>query len=97
MLPEPTILPSRVARAGPYATITPEHVRRALWRSFLRHGVAADIDTAVHAAMNVIGPVLEAKDAEMGRLRDAARRVKPRARPRSRPARVRDTAVADAG
>ena len=83
MLPEPTILPSPTARSGPKAAVTPARVRRALWRSFLRYGVAADIDTAVHAAMNVIGPVLEAKDAEITRLRDAVRRAKPRSRSRT--------------
>ena len=88
MLPEPTILPSPTARTGPKAAITPERVRRALWRSFLRYGVAADIDSAVHAAMNVISPVLEAKDAEIRRLREAARRVKPRSRSRTRTARI---------
>jgi hypothetical protein len=97
MLPEPTILPSRAARSGPKATITHERIRRALWRSFLRYGLAADVDTAVHAAMNVIGPVMEAKDAEITRLRQADRRVKPRTRPRSRPARIKDTTVADCG
>ena len=97
MLPEPTILPSPVARTGPKSAINTERIRRALWRSFLRYGVAADIDTAVHAAMNVIGPVLEAKDAEITRLRETARRVKPRARSRARPARIKDTSVADAG
>jgi hypothetical protein len=93
MLPEPTILPSRVARTGPPATITSERVRRALWRSFLRYGIAADIETAVHAAMNVIGPVLDAKDFEITRLREAA----ARARSRGRPARMKDQAVADRG
>ena len=88
MLPEPTILPSPAARTGPKAAITPERIRRALWRSFLRYGVAADIDTAVHAAMNVIGPVLEAKDAEITRLRDAVRRAKPRSRSRTSTARM---------
>lgn len=88
MLPEPTILPSPAARTGSKAATTPERVRRALWRSFLRYGVAADVDTAVHAAMNVVGPVLEAKDAEIRRLRDAARRVTPRSRSRTRTARI---------
>jgi len=97
MLPEPTILPSRAVRTGPAAAATGERVRRALWRSFLRYGVAADIDIAVHAAMNVVGPVLDAKDAEINRLREAARRVKPRARPRGRPTRMKDATVADTG
>ena len=97
MLPEPTILPTRPVRTGPAAAITGDRVRRALWRSFLRYGVAADIDIAVHAAMNVITPVLDAKDAEITRLREAARRVKPRSRPRTRPARIKDATVAGTG
>jgi hypothetical protein len=68
-----------------------------LWRSFLRYGIAADIETAVHAAMNVIGPVLDAKDFEITRLRDAAARARPGARARGRPARMKDRAVADRG
>jgi hypothetical protein len=88
MLPEPTILPSPAARTGPKAAITPVQVRRALRRSFLRYGVPADIDTAVHAAMNIIGPVLEAKDAEITRLREAVRRAKPRSGSRARTARM---------
>lgn len=95
MLPEPTILPSRAARTGPAAVTSGDRIRRALWRSFLRYGVAADIDIAVHAAMNVVGPVLDAKDAEITRLREAARRVKPQRR--ARPARMKDTPVAGTG
>jgi len=49
-------------------TVTAERLQRALWRSFLRYGVAGDLDTAVHAAMNVIRPVLEARDTEILRL-----------------------------
>jgi hypothetical protein len=63
----------------------------------LRYGVAADIDTAVHAAMNVIGPALEAKEAEITRLREATRRAKPQAPSRRRSARIKDRAVADCG
>jgi hypothetical protein len=48
--------------------VTPERVRRALARSFLRYAVTGDLDTAVRAAMNVIEPVLEAKDTEILRL-----------------------------
>jgi len=48
--------------------VTPVRVRRALARSFLRYGVTGDLDTAVRAAMNVIEPVLEAKDTEILRL-----------------------------
>ena len=49
--------------------ITAERLRRALGRSFLRYGLAGDLETAVHAAMNVIEPVLDARDAEILRLR----------------------------
>ena len=66
---------SRVtAKTGPrkntadLLAVTPERVRRALARSFLRYGVTGDLDTAVRAAMNVIEPVLEAKDTEILRL-----------------------------
>jgi hypothetical protein len=48
--------------------VGPERLRRALWRSFLRYGVSGDLDAAIHAAMNVIQPVLEARDAEIRRL-----------------------------
>ena len=90
--------------AADLLVLTPERFRRALWRSFLRYGVGGDLDTAVHAAMTVIGPVLEARDAEITRLREAVTRV-PRAaparqpqrgRPRAAPARL-DTTVAAAG
>jgi hypothetical protein len=50
-------------------TVTAERLRRALARSFLRYGVSADLETAVHAAMNVIEPVLDARDTELLRLR----------------------------
>ena len=45
-------------------------MRRALSRSFLRYNVAGDLDAAVHAAMNVIEPVLKARDTEIRRLRE---------------------------
>lgn len=61
-------------------SVTSERLRRALWRSFLRYGIAGELDSAVQAAMNVFGPVLEAKDAEIVRLRTALGRVKPAAR-----------------
>lgn len=63
-------------------TLTPERFRRALWRSFLRCGVTGDLDTAVHAAMVVVGPVLEARDSEISRLRAAASGTTP---PAARP------------
>jgi hypothetical protein len=50
-------------------TVTAERLRRALGRSFLRYGMASDLETAVHAAMNVIEPVLDARDGEILRLR----------------------------
>jgi hypothetical protein len=63
--------------------LTPERFRRALWRSFLRCGVTGDLDTAVHAAMIVAGPVIEARDTEIRRLRMAAAGAGPPARPRT--------------
>ena len=75
--------------------VTPERFQRALRRSFLRHGITGELDTAVHAAMNVFGPVLEARDAEITRLNQTIARVKPRARARS--ARAGDPAVAGRG
>jgi hypothetical protein len=50
-------------------TVTAERLRRALGRSFLRYGLSGDLETAVHAAMNVIEPVLDARDTEILRLR----------------------------
>ena len=50
-------------------TVTAERLRRALGRSFLRYGVSGDLETAVHAAMNVVEPVLDARDSEILRLR----------------------------
>jgi hypothetical protein len=50
-------------------TVTAERLRRALGRSFLRYGIPGDTETAVHAAMNVIEPVLDARDTEILRLR----------------------------
>lgn len=50
--------------------VTTEWLRRALMRSFLRYNVAGDLDSAVHAAMNVIEPVLQARDTEIVRLQD---------------------------
>jgi hypothetical protein len=49
--------------------VTIERLRRALWRSFLRYGIPGDLDSAVHAALNVIEPVMEARDTEILRLR----------------------------
>jgi hypothetical protein len=61
-------------KAGPrkepdLLAVTAERLRRALGRSFLRYGVPGDVETAVHAAMNVIEPVLDARDTEILRLR----------------------------
>ena len=49
--------------------VTGERLRRALGRSFLRYGIPGDLETAVHAAMNVVEPVLDARDTEILRLR----------------------------
>ena len=49
--------------------VTAERLRRALARSFLRYGIAGDLEAAIHAAMNVVEPVLEARDTEILRLR----------------------------
>ena len=50
-------------------TVTAERLRRALGRRFQRYGISGDLETAVHAAMNVIEPVLDARDTEILRLR----------------------------
>jgi hypothetical protein len=50
-------------------TVTAQRLRRALARSFLRYGIPGDLEAAVHAAMNVIEPVLQARDTEILRLR----------------------------
>ena len=50
-------------------SVTAQRLRRALARSFLRYGVPGDPELAVHAAMNVIEPVLQARDTEIVRLR----------------------------
>ena len=57
--------------------VTAQRLRRALARSFLRYGIPGDLETAVHAAMNVIEPVLQARDTEILRLR----RLMPASRP----------------
>ena len=49
--------------------VTAQRLRRALARSFLRYGVPGDPEVAVHAAMNVVEPVLQARDTEILRLR----------------------------
>ncbi len=49
--------------------VTAERLRRALGRSFLRYGLSGDVEIAVHAAMNVVEPVLDARDTEILRLR----------------------------
>jgi len=55
--------------AGELLAVTAERLRRSLARSFLRYGIAGDLEAAVHAAMNVVEPVLEARDTEILRLR----------------------------
>ena len=68
-------LPAVTGNSGPHKdaadllTVTAERLRRALGRSFLRYGIAGDLEAAVHAAMNVIEPVLDARDTEILRLR----------------------------
>jgi len=57
--------------------VTAQRLRRALARSFLRFGVPGDLETAVHAAMNVIEPVLHARDTEILRLRRLASAKRP--------------------
>jgi hypothetical protein len=57
--------------------VTAQRLRRALARSFLRYGIPGDHEVAVHAAMNVIEPVLQARDTEILRLR----RLMPAKRP----------------
>jgi hypothetical protein len=54
---------------GDLLAVTAERLRRSLARSFLRYGLVGDLEAAVHAAMNVIEPVLEARDTEILRLR----------------------------
>jgi hypothetical protein len=81
-VPPPGAAPGRGARRpGPRASgkpdkdapdllaVTAERLRRALGRSFLRYGVPGDPEVAVHAAMNVVEPVLDARDTEILRLR----------------------------
>ena len=50
-------------------SVTAQRLRQALARSFLRYGVPGDPEGAVHAAMNVLEPVLQARDTEILRLR----------------------------
>jgi hypothetical protein len=54
---------------GDLLAITAQRLRGALARSFLRHEIPGDLQAAVHAAMNVIEPVLHARDTEILRLR----------------------------
>jgi hypothetical protein len=73
---------SRAKRDGPadppdLLAVTAQRLRRALARSFLRYGVPGDPEVAVYAAMNVIEPVLQARDTEIVRLR----RLMPAKRP----------------
>jgi hypothetical protein len=49
--------------------VSSQRLRRALGRSFLRYGIPGDLEGAVHAAMNVVEPVLQARDTEILRLR----------------------------
>jgi hypothetical protein len=54
--------------AAELLAVTAERLRRSLARSFLRYGIPGDLEAAVHAAMNVVEPVLEARDGEILRL-----------------------------
>jgi hypothetical protein len=49
--------------------VTSQRLQRALGRSFRRYGIPGDLEAAVHAAMNVVEPVLQARDTEILRLR----------------------------
>jgi hypothetical protein len=49
--------------------VTSQRLRRALGRSFRRYGIPGDLEGAVIAAMNVVEPVLQARDTEILRLR----------------------------
>ena len=71
------LTPEPGARKDPVdlLAVTAQRLRKALARSFLRYGIVGDLETAVHAAMNVVEPVLEARDTEILRLR---RLVSPR-------------------
>jgi hypothetical protein len=55
--------------AAELLAVTAERLRRSLARSFLRYGIPGDLEAAVHAAMNVVEPVIEARDGEILRLR----------------------------
>ena len=55
--------------AADLLAVTTQRLRRAMARSFLRHGIPGDLEVAVHAAMNVVEPVLQARDTEILRLR----------------------------
>ena len=73
--PARTDLDGGAGKSGPLKepadllAVTAERLRRALARSFLRYGIAGDLEAAIHAAMNVVEPVLEARDTEILRLR----------------------------
>lgn len=60
--------------------VTSERFRRALRRSFLRYGLTGELDIAVHAAMIVLAPLLDARDTEILRLRQALARARTRTR-----------------
>jgi hypothetical protein len=75
----PASRPKRDGQPDPpdLLAITAQRLRLALARSFLRYGIPGDREAAVHAAMNVIEPVLQARDTEILRLR----RLMPTKRP----------------
>jgi hypothetical protein len=64
-----TVKPAPRKETTELLAVTAERLRRALARSFLRYNITGDLESAVHAAMNVIEPVLQARDTEITRLR----------------------------
>jgi hypothetical protein len=81
-IPSPARPPRRAPKTSKEApdllAVTAERLRRALGRSFLRYGVPGDPEVAVHAAMNVVEPVLDARDTEILRLRRLTGDTPPR-------------------
>ena len=55
--------------ADPFLTATPGDVERGIVRELLKRGFAEDDPELISAVMTVTGPVLEAKDDEITRLR----------------------------
>jgi hypothetical protein len=98
-----TVKPAAGQDTADLLAVTAERLRQALWRSFLRYGVPGDLDATVHAAMNVIEPLLLARDTEIQRLlrlipagvdHVSSRRVRPPDRKTRRP---RDPGIPNSG